>query len=817
MNSKEVCFRILRAESERAVDEIVASVLELSDSGNWFPMDRRDTNFNVVTNQASTGSKALTELCTNMVDAVLMKHAYKKGVNLTGPNAPQSVIAGVRDLVQLRGARSGVLAEVDDPRYLQEFAEKNLVIGVTGGRRRNEPLCFTFIDNGEGQHAHDFEDTFLSLSKGNKSEIPFVQGKYNMGASGVLSYCGRHWYKLIISRRYDESGDWGWTLVRRRPGGGTPVAEYFKSPDGILSFPTSVVHPMNLKSGIRDDKVHLTTGTVVKLYDYQMESATSFRNIRESLNENLVSTILPFRLMDYRVTPQRTGRRAQGVDERPVNGMEFLLLRRDGDGTAASEQEERVYGPRHQEHIGDVDHPDLGHISVRVIVLEKKLPGWLKMPRRVFHVVNGQVQFKENRAYLSQRCKLPGLKDRIVVIVDASGLSEAAHNDVWKSDRENVRATGFGQLYRDEVTKLIANSDYLKELQRRIAREETETLVQEGQVKVFQNLVDTDPSIAQLLPGGSLVTLPGDIGRPGNNGRRGREAEEWEGEYSPKRLELIGRSVKQNGAEIAVDGWRVIAFKTDARNDYLIRPDNRGHVFVKGSGAGNFSWKKTLRNGRLSITFESLSEKVEVDDEFTFLVGMYDDSMPEPITEELKLRVVASRSPARSGSRKPPKPPTEPDGEGDEETTGGRDLPPTIWITRDGRSVGGEKTVRWSDIEEDFAGQDGGKVDDLGDDQKVYSINYDNAHFRQFLDRERNDIDKKVVTEQYRLGMLVLMMGLEDSYSRMKQDDTKASLEDYIGEIRRLAAQGAATVVMSIAKTLHTIINPDSVADPDDE
>ena len=217
MNSQEVCLRILHAESEREVDAIIESVPELSDAGNWYPIDGRETNFNVVTNQASTGSKALTELCTNMVDAVLMKHAHQKGINPTGSDAPQSVIAGVRDLVELRGARSGVLAEVDDPRYLQEFAERNLIIGVTGGTRRNQSLCFTFVDNGEGQHPEDFEDTFLSLSKGNKTDIPFVQGKYNMGSSGVLTYCGRHWYKLIISRRYNATGEWGWTLVRRRP------------------------------------------------------------------------------------------------------------------------------------------------------------------------------------------------------------------------------------------------------------------------------------------------------------------------------------------------------------------------------------------------------------------------------------------------------------------------------------------------------------------------------------------------------------------------------------------------------------------------
>ena len=514
MDNNRVCLELMKAESEHEVDQILESMPELSDADNWHPIDGRETNFNVVTNQASTGSKALTELCTNMVDAVLMKHAYKKGINLTGQDAPQTVTDGVRELVELKGARSGILAEVDDPRYLQEFAEKNLVIGVTGGTRRSDPLCFTFVDNGEGQHPNEFENTFLSLSKGNKSNIPFVQGKYNMGSSGVLTYCGRHWYKLIISRRYDAKGDWGWTLVRRRPGEGMPVAEYFKPTAGIPSFSAPVLHPMHLKSGERDDKVHITTGTSVKLYDYQMESAANFRTIRESLNENLVSTVLPFRLMDYRVTPdsQRGGRRAQGVDERPVNGLEFLLLRKNGEDDSETDSDNMAYEPGQMQLIGDLEHPNLGHVSVSAIVLERSLPSWLKPGRntsRVFHAVNGQVQYKQNRAYISRNCKFPGLKDRVIIVSDASKLSEAAHNDVWKGDRENIRATKTGQLYKDEVTRLIADSPYLKELQQRIAREETENLAQESQVSLFQSLVDIDPSIAQLLPGGSLLKLPG--------------------------------------------------------------------------------------------------------------------------------------------------------------------------------------------------------------------------------------------------------------------------------------------------------------------
>ena len=801
MKSKEVCLQILHAESEYAVGEIIASVSELSDDSNWHPIDGRETNFNVVTNQASTGGKALTELCTNMVDAVLMKHAHEKGICLTGSDAPQSVIDGVRDLVQLAGARSGILAEVDSPKYLQEFAEKNLVIGVTGGTRRNDSLCFAFVDNGEGQHPSDFEDTFLSLSKGNKSNIPFVQGKYNMGSSGVLSYCGRRWHKLIVSRRYDASGDWGWTLVRRRPSEGMPVAEYFKLADGIPSFSASVVHPMNLKNGNRDDKVHIATGTIVKLYDYQMESATSFRDIRETLNENLVSTVLPFRLMDYRVTPQRTGRRAQGVDERPVNGMEFLLLRRDGEDDP---DETQVYEPGTKQDIGNVEHPDLGFISVQAIVLGRKLPGWLNARRnnsRVFHSVNGQVQFKQNRGYLT-RCRFSGLKDRIIIIVDASNLSETAHNDVWKGDRENIRATEIGQLYIDEVTKLIAGSEYLKELQQRIAREEMENLTQESQTSLFQGLVDNDPSIAQLMPGGLTVTLPGYIGRGG------REPEEYQGSYSPTFLNLIGRAVRQNGAEIAVNGRRRVLFETDVVNDYFTRPDNRGRVFTMGLD-NKFSYISSLYDGRLTMTFGALPSKVVPGEEFSVTVALLHDSIPEPVTEQLTLRVVAVRKPAPPGPRPP-----RPNDDDDEEVTESRGLPPTRWLTRDGRSIGEDETEPWPD---DFTDQDGGKVEDLGDDQKVYCINYDNAHFRRFIDRERDDLNKKVIVEQFRVGMLVLMMGLEDAYSRMEQSEIKTQLEENIDEIRRLAAQGAATVVMSIAKTLPTIINPASVGDPDDD
>ena len=59
----------------------------------------------------------------------------------------------------------------------------------------------------------DFEKTFLSLLHGNKNEIHFVQGKYNMGGAGAIAFCGKKLYQLIGSKRFDGTGDFGFTLL----------------------------------------------------------------------------------------------------------------------------------------------------------------------------------------------------------------------------------------------------------------------------------------------------------------------------------------------------------------------------------------------------------------------------------------------------------------------------------------------------------------------------------------------------------------------------------------------------------------------------
>ena len=159
MNDKVVCLNLLNAESERAVQEIIDSVEEMKEPNNWTAIDNRESNFNVVTNQASTGGKAATELMTNMVDAILTKSAIQKGIDPKNRDqAPENMYEAVdRLVINLRG---GKLVNADKI-WLKDYSLKNLIIGISGSqdsrRISADWPCYTFVDNGEGQHPNDFQ------------------------------------------------------------------------------------------------------------------------------------------------------------------------------------------------------------------------------------------------------------------------------------------------------------------------------------------------------------------------------------------------------------------------------------------------------------------------------------------------------------------------------------------------------------------------------------------------------------------------------------------------------------------------------------
>ena len=516
------------------------------------------------------------------------------------------------------------------------------------------------------------------------------------------------------------------------------------------------------------------------------------------MNENLVETILPFRLLDFRQRPDlaRGGDRAEGIDARPFYGMEFLLIRSHKED-GQNESEEALVASSGEIAVATITEPNLGRIEVSAIPLRRSIPGWLaKTNNRVFHAVNGQVQFKQTRGYLSQSCGFPALKDRVIIVVDASNLTFEAHNDVWKGDREHIRNTIVGERYQAMVTAAIKESQVLKNLQFEVVGEELAETASWQRNDLFQKFVDSDRNLAGLrLDRFSQVDIPVKKKRSGDKIR-------FEGKISPTFLKF-GTTDQVRGLDVPLDRSRAVVAQTDAENGYLQRPNNKGEVLVDRRIRERFCMRTHLHDGQLMIHVEPIKGAVKIGDKFKFRVGLSDRSMRRPaqanlilnITEREQITITSAKTPAKYLSK---------NGLRDKTPQMLDRLPKFKLLTKDGRKIGDQKTERWID---GFNEEDGGIVQETGKDGLLFKINYDNVYHLNYRLQQRGEVARDIVTHKYILGMRILMLGFERAYrSRKKQRNGKGTeIAKFADEFRIMAARGAGSTVLALAENLPKI------------
>ena len=206
MNLQELFWDLFHADREAAVNEVINRHTEFTDPANWKPYGGIESNFGVVENQQASPIPALVEKIINSIDAILMRRCHEAGIDPASPDAPRSIEDAVTSFFKRP-------QDWDLRKYRRDQSESIQVI-ADGPKLETSLLIY---DDGEGQHPHQFERTLLSLLRGNKNEIHFVQGKYNMGGAGAIAFCGQQRYQLIGSRRWDGTGEFGFTLIRRHP------------------------------------------------------------------------------------------------------------------------------------------------------------------------------------------------------------------------------------------------------------------------------------------------------------------------------------------------------------------------------------------------------------------------------------------------------------------------------------------------------------------------------------------------------------------------------------------------------------------------
>ena len=231
-----------------------------------------------------------------------------------------------------------------------------------------------------------------------------------------------------------------------------------------------------------------------------------------------------------------------------------------------------------------------------------------------------------------------------------------------------------------------------------------------------------------------------------------------------------------------------------------------------------FSVREHLHDGRLTLYLEPIEEKLSVGNTVTMKLGLKDDAMPNAVqTQEIEIRIDDEATPLSNDKTKVSRRKRSGDGNGSE--GGGQDaptrgLPKCILLTNDGREVEGYNVEPWPD---GFSENDGGIITDLGNNDVIYKINYDNAYHIKYRSQQRGQVAKDVVTAKYVLGMRILLLGFEHALRSAKPENgAERSIEEFADEFKRVAARGAASTVLALAENLPKIVDKSAIDQGDE-
>ena len=563
---------LFNVEDEDALHKIVRSNPFLQDENNWQPYGGTRGNFGTFENQQPHPIPALVEKITNSIDSLLLKKCREAGIDPKSSEAPKDMTEAVEKYFSIK---QGNFVEMLSPSERRNLAEEIQIV-ATGDKARPN---ITIYDNGEGQHPDDFVNTFLSLHNNNKTDIHFVQGKYNMGSTGAVVFCGNHRYQLIASKLSDKLNipkrinGLGFTLVRRHPLTGsqedhyrTSWYEYFAPNNAIPRFPIT-----DIDLGLNERK--FSTGSIVRLYSYQLprgsRSDISIDLWRE-LNQYLYQPALPLLLVERRFgdsqkhgTKLLLGNKTRiALDEREKKEKVITLeIRKDEIGTVAIEISVFRHGVNQREFIGD---------------------------KAIVFTVNGQVHGSLARSFISQELGLAMLRDYLLVQVDCTNIRTQFRQDLFMANRHNLKHSESFEKLQDKIIEVIKANDDLRHINQ--LRKDKILRDNSADDELLKNLLQAIPLDKDLL---NLLKQNGrlDFLKPSHDHvhdeAKHHEREKEKGPKTSKRLPSIfkinlkedkdGKRVKS----IPLNGKGVIEFETDVEDEYLFRPYEKGEFQIQ--------------------------------------------------------------------------------------------------------------------------------------------------------------------------------------------------------------------------------------------
>ena len=788
MKPQELCMALVRADTSDEVVGILQKSGHWEDHSVWRDLGDNENNYSVVGAQQSDPIAALVEKLVNSVDARLTNECMVGGIKPDSAQAPGSVRAAVAQFIEHSDPTKETNGRIENWTATERRDQaKRITLSATGGK---SGPCLSISDDGEGQTPQNVPETFMSLAKANKLRIRFVQGKFNMGGTGALRFCGGfHHLQLIVTRRNPaltsspSEDDWSFTVVRRmEPTAGERSSVYrYLAPlklDGIekrqvLRFKAAAL--LLRPQGNDPYVLPQTYGSFVKLYEYGFKGQSHILmkdGLLRQVDARLPNPALPIMMHECRKYSGNSGSFSN-----PATGL-LVRLSDDKDDNL------------------DPAFPKYDQMSVRGQNFTVSLFGfkqsraatYLNKSEGVIFVVNGQSHGTlTSRFFTRRKVSLDYIADSLLVSLDCSKLDRASLEELFMNTRESLAESEFRYAVEDHLQDFLKNHPLLREFNNRRREEKIKEKVQDDETlaNTLKDVLTSSPSLAALF-------LTGEKLKSGFNVKHTGTIDNFVGKPFPTYFRFRNRAQDEELTRTAEDGRTVrIGFETDVEDNYFGRPKDPGQYTAEYLSAGLWielpGHSMQLVKGHASLSVD-LPESVKPGEILSVRIAVSDDAHIDCFVNNASLKIIPFKEREPNPNPHPnPKPPN--DKEGDEENgPGGIQLPTARWVEKE----------EWSEY--GFDDRSALRIIPAGEEGKKRSydffINRANVHL---LNELKAAVGSEEVTyEQFKVGMLLLGMSVIHSLGANADGET---IDKKAGEF----ASSAAIVLLPMIRHLGSL------------
>lgn len=779
---KTLALSLLHVDSEEEVVTILTNHMLWDDPQHWRLIGDDENNFKTIGNQQASPEAALVEKLVNSVDARLMSACLDSTIAPDSPDAPQTISE----------ARTRFFSDVD-----QLELAKGITLAATGARASDPDMpCITICDIGEGQTPTDVPTTFMSIDKKNKLRIPFVQGKFNMGGTGALVFCGKRKLQLLITRRdpalicASDPSDrkWSMTVVRREspPAGAGQVRNpYFKylrpirsdrnhSSGDVLTFSADELPLM--PDGRTAYARAISFGSCIKLYNYDMRGFKGHILRKGGLLPRL-EILLPEVGLPIRMHECREGFRGhEGSFAHNLIGLRARLESSRSENLEAGYPASLCLSVQGQA------------LTAKIYAFKDDKAETYRADQGIVFTINGQTHGAIPKSFFERKkVKMGRLAKSLLIIVDCTDISVEARADLFKNSRDRLSKGELRKEIEEELEAHIASHPGLRELREsRRQREVAERLSDSKPLEdVIGSILKTSPSLSKMFLLGERLSRPfkqgtGSSGGVGSGGHKPGDGP-FSGSPHPTFFHFEKLNQGEDLARTSEHGRRCrLKFRTDVENEYFSRQNFRGRYRVEvidGVLEGReLTSSLNLYNGLANWSISIPEDEVTVDDTITLQLTVEDDVILEPFVNVARITIgQRSDEGAGAGDRESSKGSGSDgvggsganpgkgsgggsnsgnSGSGNDNTSGGLRLPEIKKVRRDGWSGRGFNEYSACTIVDDGA-------DDNDGAQSSYTfyINVDNVYLQTEIKNSNEDpamIQAKFIYGNVLIGLALI-------------------------------------------------------------